>query len=405
MPIPGLSGLIGFAQLTHFIPHLTLAYFVINIDPIAFSIGPVAIHWYGIMYVVAITVALWVLFRYTRKQGIHEEQIWGIFFWTVIAGLIGGRLYFVIQQPNLVSNYLLRPINIIAVWDGGMAFYGAVFLGTLTLFLIAPRYGIDRFFAIDCGALFAAIGQPFGRIGNIINGDILGQAVSNGAVNVPAQTCAHAPCIAYVSDAHIQPPWSLVYLNAHNTFVTPGIAYQPAQIYEILFNLAILVILLPLCYRLPRIKAGYFFALYLALYSVSQFIVFFLRGTEPTTPFLGINFLKQAQWTALAGLILAGLIFLVARRFSQPWTHSAANPVEWDVLPEEHLPHIPGLSAGDARRRLARMKSQLTPMSVGSDTARQTPAEGDSSTWEPARATGGGLRNTFTPPISTQSGQ
>jgi len=147
-----IAGLAGF-------PHLALAYFIINIDPIAFSLGPIAVHWYGIMYVVAITIALWVLLKYTARQGIHEDQVWGIFIWTVIAGLIGGRLYFVLQQPNLVQNYLLRPQNIIAVWNGGMAFYGAIFAGALTLFLIAPSYGIDRFLAIDCGALFAATSQ------------------------------------------------------------------------------------------------------------------------------------------------------------------------------------------------------------------------------------------------------
>jgi phosphatidylglycerol:prolipoprotein diacylglycerol transferase len=76
-----ISGLAGF-------PHVALAYFIINIDPIAFSLGPIAVHWYGIMYVVAISIALWVLLKYTARQGIHEDQIWGVLIWTVIAGLI-----------------------------------------------------------------------------------------------------------------------------------------------------------------------------------------------------------------------------------------------------------------------------------------------------------------------------
>jgi len=283
-----------------------------------------------------------------------------------------------------------------------MAFYGAIFLGTLTLFFIAPRYGIDRFLAIDCGALFAAIGQIFGRFGNIINGDILGKAVSNGTVSVPAQTCAHAPCIAYIADSHIQPLWAVVYLNSHS-FATPGIAYQPAPIYEILFNLVVLAILWPLRYRLPRVKTGYFFALYLALYSVSQFLVFFTRGTEPTTPFLGIDVLKQAQWTALAGILLAALIFLAARRYSHPWAHSAADPVHWDGTTEEQAPHIPGLSTGTVRRRLeqtAESKSQL--LSVGSPTgSTQAASTEELSSWEPTRPQAGSLRNVF--PASGES--
>src|SRR5215471_17955247 len=160
--------------------HLTLAYFVINIDPVLVRLGPIAIHWYGLMYVVAICAGMWVTQRFTRRMGIHDEQLWGLFVWTAIAGLIGGRLYFVIQQPDLVSNYLLQPMHIIAVWNGGMAFFGAIFAGTLTLFLLAPRYGLSRWIAIDGGALFAAVGQIFGRVGNLINGDILGQQLSTG---------------------------------------------------------------------------------------------------------------------------------------------------------------------------------------------------------------------------------
>jgi phosphatidylglycerol---prolipoprotein diacylglyceryl transferase len=385
-----IAGLAGF-------PHVALAYFIINIDPIAFSLGPIAVHWYGIMYVVAITIALWVLLKYTARQGIHEDQVWGIFIWTVIAGLIGGRLYFVIQQPNLVQNYLLRPQNIIAVWNGGMAFYGAIFAGTLTLFLIAPSYGIDRFLAIDCGALFAAIGQIFGRFGNIINGDILGAKASSSIVAVPGQVCSHAPCIAYVADSHIQPVWAVVYLNPHS-FATPGLAYQPAPVYEILLNLIVLAILWPLRYRLPRIRAGYFFALYLALYSLSQFLVFFTRSTEPTTPFLGIDFLKQAQWTALAGMLLAAVIALVAHRYSKPWTQNSRDPGGIEpAAAASSVPHIPGLSNSEARRRLvqgAETKSQRVSVS-GANVSLQATSGEALSRWEPKRPEAGSLRNVF----------
>ncbi len=385
-----MAGLAGF-------PHLALAYFIINIDPIAFSLGPIAVHWYGIMYVVAISVGLWILLKYTARQGIHEDQVWGIFIWTVIAGLIGGRLYFVVQQPNLVQNYLLHPQNILAVWNGGMAFFGAIFVGTLTLFLLAPRYGIDRFLAIDCGALFAAVGQIFGRFGNIINGDILGAAASNVPVNIPGQTCAHAPCIAYIADSHIQPLWSVVYLNAHS-FATPGIAYQPAPIYEILLNLAVLTILWPLRYRLPRIKAGYFFALYLALYSVSQFLVFFARSTEPTTPFLGLDFLKQAQWTALAGLLLAILLFLAAGRYSHPWTAGEFDSAEQSSAGANRPSlHIPGLLRGEARQGIGQTSGgRMQPPQMSGASGIPEPAQsGDLSAWTPTRPQAGSLRNVF----------
>ncbi|HEV2404408.1 MAG TPA: prolipoprotein diacylglyceryl transferase family protein, partial [Ktedonobacterales bacterium] len=204
--------------------HPPLAFFVLNLDPIFLHVGPISIHWYGLMYVVAISVALWVLLRYTKRLGIHENQIWGVFVYAAIAGLIGGRLYYVIQQPDLVSHYLLDPINIFSVWNGGMAFFGAIFLASLTVFVMAPRYGVSRWVAIDGGAMFAAVGQIFGRFGNIVNGDILGKVVS-ASPTIPASVCAHAPCLAYVSDRHIL-AWAIVYLNPQ-AFAATHVAYQP----------------------------------------------------------------------------------------------------------------------------------------------------------------------------------
>lgn len=377
--------------------HLTLAYFVLNIDPILVSIGPISVHWYGLAYVVAIILGLWGILHFTRHLGIHEDQVWGLFIWTAIAGLIGGRLYFVVQQPDLVQNYLLRPINVFAVWNGGMAFFGAIFVGTLTLFLLAPRYGVNRWIAIDGGALFAAIGQIFGRFGNVVNGDILGKAASNGPISVPASVCAHSPCIAYVSDPHIL-PWAFVYTNVNNHFVPLGVAYQPAQVYEMLFTIAILAILWPLRYRLPRIRAGYIFTLYLALYAISQFLVFFTRATEPTTPFLGISTLKQAQWTAIFTFILAIVIAFVVTRFSGPYRYSEADPVPWKPASEreQNAPTPPALPSG------AEPASQATSVNGAATEASSAPVA-DLPPWQPTHPTGGQLRNTFGATSQTQT--
>src|SRR5260221_10636748 len=94
---------------------LPLAYLILNIDPILVQLGPLAVHWYGLAYVVAIVIGGIVLLRWTRREGIHDDQTWSLFIWAAIAGLAGGRLYFVIQQPHLVDHYLLQPRNIIAV--------------------------------------------------------------------------------------------------------------------------------------------------------------------------------------------------------------------------------------------------------------------------------------------------
>jgi phosphatidylglycerol:prolipoprotein diacylglycerol transferase len=356
-----------------------LGYWIINIDPILLRLGSIAVHWYGLMYVVGISMGLWAIRRYTHRLGIHEDQMWGLFIWTAIAGLIGGRLYYVVQQPDLVQHFLLRPVNIIAVWDGGMAFFGAIFLGGATLFYLAPRYGLSPWIALDGGALFAIVGQIFGRVGNIVNGDIVGYALSSGPINLPADTCAHAPCIAYVPDAHI--PWyATVYLNP-GAFHPTGIPYVPAAAYEIGLNLIMLAILWQFRYLLPRLRAGYFFAFYLGLYSVSQIVVFFVRDNV-LTPFLGIGFLKQAQWTGIFVLVFAvPALVLLARRFSAPWRYDYLHPVPWAPAEAGGLARADGPALAVANGPAARAGAAVGPRARRSGlAARSKPAPAANAT-------------------------
>jgi phosphatidylglycerol---prolipoprotein diacylglyceryl transferase len=366
-----------------------LGYIVLNIDPILLRLGPLAIHWYGLAYVVAILMGFGIARRWAATMGVHEEQLWNVFLWTAIAGLIGGRLYFVVQQPDLWSHYILQPINIIAVWDGGMAFFGAIFLGGAALFILAPKYGFSPWLALDGGAVFAAVGQIFGRFGNIINGDIVGYGLSTTPINIPADVCAKAPCVQYVADPHF--PWyATVYLNP-GAFHPQGIPYMPAAVFEIGLNLVMLFIIWQVRLVLPRVKAGYLFTLYLAMYAISQIVVFFWRDNV-ITPFLGIDVLKQAQWTGIFTLIFAvPTMYLLARHYSAPWRYSAAHPVPWS--PAE-------VAAADSKPNGAKPGGTVAQLSA--TTLEPAPAADVSAVdlppWSPAKPAGGALRNMFTHP-------
>nr|BBH93858.1 hypothetical protein KTA_20570 [Thermogemmatispora argillosa] len=270
-------------------------YIYINIDPVIVHIGPLSPHWYGLMYVVAIVIAFWGIQGYVRRKGLSEEIVYRLLWWCIIAGLIGGRLYFVIQQPDLVQGYLLQPWRILATWEGGMAFYGAIFLVVPVLFWRARAEGINPFVALDAGVLFASIGQIFGRIGNLINGDIIG----------------------YPSTL----PWSTVYLNPASFACLQhycNVPVQPAAAYEILCNLVLLAVLYVLSRRISR--PGVLTLVYLYGYAITQFIVFFWRANVVVS-FLGLNWgLKQAQWTSLVVLILLlPTTYLVLRsRYARP---------------------------------------------------------------------------------------
>lgn len=282
----------------------------INIDPVL-HVGGLAIHWYGVMY----AIAFWVGLRYgvvpfLSKYGISRQQSESMCFWVIIVGLLGARLYYVVQNsPPQGGSWFSHPGEILAVWHGGMAFFGAVIVALPFAVFLAWRRGYNGWLIGDAVALFAVLGQPIGRIGNVINGDILG----------------HASTL----------PWATAYFNP-NAFLQPGFClsgqafptqsgavtcaantvygYQPAAVYEALGTILIGLVLWQLLIR--RVAVGILILVYLELYAVSQFLIFFLRGTEPE---VGLG-LKQAQWTALViGLLVVPVLVWVRRRGLLMW--------------------------------------------------------------------------------------
>ena len=131
----------------NFLGNIPLNYLVLNINPIALQRGPLAIRWYGLGYALAMAVALLATLRYADGLGVARQGVWDIFLGTDLAALVDGRLYFVIQQPDLVTTYLAHPGNILAVWHGGMSCFGAIFLGAPTAAYLAHRAGISPWLA------------------------------------------------------------------------------------------------------------------------------------------------------------------------------------------------------------------------------------------------------------------
>jgi phosphatidylglycerol:prolipoprotein diacylglycerol transferase len=253
----------------------------IGIDPVLVHLGPFAVHWYGLMYVVGILVGLWFALPYAETQGIARDTAYAIFWPVLVASLVGGRLYYVVQS-NL-GWYLQHPLNILATWEGGMAFYGAVFLGGAALLVMCARLGVNPGRALDAAAVFIPLAQAFGRVGNIINGDIIG----------------------YRSTL----PWATEYTNPANTFVPRlGVPYQPAAAYELLFSVALFgaIWLLRGRFRVP----GTLFAVWLVLYSAGQFVLFFWRANV-----IVLFDLKQAQITAIVVIVLAIPAYALWRRY------------------------------------------------------------------------------------------
>jgi phosphatidylglycerol---prolipoprotein diacylglyceryl transferase len=277
-----------------------LAIITINIDPVFFHLGPVAVHWYGIMYAVAFTAGFYFgVLPYLLPRGVDKPYLERLLFTTIIFALLGARLYYVIQQPDL-SYYLHNPIQIIAVWQGGMAFFGAIIAGAATCAWRAHRDHKSFWLLFDSAALFGVIGQPIGRIGNVINGDILGSPSSL--------------------------PWATAYTNPHAVLQSCcrlGVGYQPAAIYEALGTVLIGVVLFALVKK--HVRPGVICITYVTGYAISQFLIFFLRDSEPA---IGLG-LKQAQWTGLFMLIVVVPLMILLWRRSAPNEQSALQTTEF----------------------------------------------------------------------------
>lgn len=247
--------------------------------PPGFFLGPLQIRFYGIAYAVAFVVGTVVATRHLSRRGVPSQVSGDIAFWAIVFGLIGARLYFVVQSGWWW--YLTHPLHILAVWEGGMAFFGAIFAALIVLIVMARRRHLDFWDLLDAGVLFAAAGQPIGRLGNFMNGEILGP---------PSNL-----------------PWAIRYTNPASMAPHLGVAYQPANLYEAAAILLVLALLLYLRHR--GVAPGVLGITYLVLYPVSQLILFNWR-TDYETPVIWLG-LKQAQLTSVAMLLTVVPIVIV----------------------------------------------------------------------------------------------
>jgi phosphatidylglycerol:prolipoprotein diacylglycerol transferase len=258
------------------------------LDPVL-QLGPVPIHWYGLGYAIAFLVGFRLVVPYMTKRGVSDKDANNPVWWCIVMGIIGGRLYFVLQQPN-IGDYLRNPVRVIAVWEGGMAFFGSLIAVLVTVMVFAYVKRLSVWVLLDAAVLFGTLPHAIGRLGNIINGDILGPP----------------------SDL----PWAVRYTSPQTFAPQVGVAYQPAGAYEMLISLGIFALILFVISRRPR--PGTAALVWGIAYSVAQFGIFFVRATEPVVAFG----LKQAQVTALVVLlVLVPVVALVRARYPDIWAN------------------------------------------------------------------------------------
>ncbi|RQR57510.1 prolipoprotein diacylglyceryl transferase [Burkholderia sp. Bp9002] len=279
-----------------------------NFDPVAIHLGPLAVRWYGLMYLVAFIAAIVVgrirlKLPHVAAQGWTVKDIDDMMFYGVLGTVLGGRLGYVLFYK--ASYYLAHPLDIFKVWEGGMSFHGG-FLGvTLAMTLFAWQRKRHWLQVTDFVAPMVPTGLAAGRLGNFINGELWGR------VTDPNSPWAMLFPGAMRDDAAWLPKHPELVEKWHLTDVF--MQYQmlprhPSQLYEIALEGVVLFFALFLFARKSR-PMGAVSALFLIGYGLARFTVEFAREPDDFLGLLALN-LSMGQWLSLP-MILAGILMMV----------------------------------------------------------------------------------------------
>ena len=258
--------------------------------PILVKIGPITIHYYGLMYVIAITLGLVLIIKEARRKGIDlsTEDLFDLLLWTIPVAILGARIYYVAFQWGYYSRH---PLDMIKVWEGGLAIHGGVIAGAIAVYLFCRVKKVPFWALADAISPSLILGQAIGRVGNLMNGDAYG---------LPTTL-----------------PWGIRFpLNSPAGQAYPGLATHPSMIYEMILNLLIFVYLWRI--RKKGYRAGFITSMYVILYSLARSLVSFSRGDS-----LWLGPIRAAH-VASAILILAFGGFIMWRRLYERLTPESA---------------------------------------------------------------------------------
>jgi phosphatidylglycerol:prolipoprotein diacylglycerol transferase len=253
-----------------------------HIDPVAVKIGPLAVHWYGLMYLAAF-VAFILLGRRriaTRPDlGWNRQELDDLLFWGVLGVVLGGRLGQVLfYEP---AYYLAHPAEIIAVWKGGMSFHGGLIGVLIALWAFGRKTGRAFLQVGDFVAPLVPLGLAFGRVGNFINGELWGRAAPPDL------------------------PWAMIFPHVDQ------VPRHPSQLYQVGLEGLTLFVLLWLYAARPR-PVGAVSGAFLVGYGVFRFVAEYFR--EPDAGIFGHSYLvSMGQWLSLP-MVLIGIWLLVRSR-------------------------------------------------------------------------------------------
>lgn len=256
-----------------------------SLDPVAFTIGPLAVRWYGLAYLAAFLLGGLLVGKISRhwKLGLSADDIMTVVVGIALGAVIGGRLGYCLFYGD--GYYLAHPLKILATYEGGMSFHGGL-AGAIVGGCIAARpVHVSALTFCDLGVIVTPIGLFFGRLANFVNGELWGKPTDL--------------------------PWGVV-------FEAGGVARHPSQLYEALLEgVVMFVILYSLSRKLPPRPQGTFTGLFLLLYGVFRILIEFVRVPDAQLGYL-FGPITMGQVLSLPLVIIGALILFWAHKTQRP---------------------------------------------------------------------------------------
>lgn len=257
------------------------------IDPVAISIGPIKIYWYGIIIALAMLIGISLATKEAQKLGLEEDTMVDMALWAIPIGFIGARLYYVLFKWDY---YIQNPSEIIAIWNGGIAIYGGLIAGGLAVYWFARRKKMTLTLLLDILAPSVLLAQSIGRWGNFINQEAHGGAVSR----------------QFLETLYL-PEFIIEQMNINGTY------YHPTFLYESLWSLLGFILLIILRNQKGLLRRGEVALSYVIWYSFGRF---FIEGMRTDSLWIG-DIMRVSQMLSLV-LFISAIILLVYRRRDYP---------------------------------------------------------------------------------------
>lgn len=254
-------------------------------NPILFDFGFLQIRWYSILILVGIVIGFLLIYNEGKRFNITKDFLFNLCFWAIIAGFIGARIYYVIFNWEY---YSASPIDILKIWEGGLAIHGGIIGGFIGILAYTKKYSVNTIKFADMIFPSLLLGQAIGRWGNFFNGEAHGAATTLEKLKS-----------LYIPNFII------------NGMYIGGIYYEPTFFYESLWNVIGVIVLL-IARRNKYLKIGQLTCIYLMWYSFGRFFIEAMR-----TDSLMIGSFKAAQIISVILFIIGFVWFVIESRKSK----------------------------------------------------------------------------------------